>query len=504
MVGRLNAFGALLRAFTRAKNANVAMIFGLSLIPMVLAGGAGLDYARAVMVRQSMGEALDAAALAIGKTDNKPSTCAAGSSDTACTALLQMAQQYFAANYTYSDPSYAPSYGTPSGLTMTIANAAVTLSVNDSVPTEIVKWVQPTIPVSASTTVVWGQTKLWVSLVLDNTGSMCEPYDSDNNCSHPNSGDKIAVLKVASHNLLTMLQSASDNPGDVQVAIIPFTKDVNLGAGYKSQSWIDWSLYGSCNISGISDQGTCQSTHGTWTSGGGWGGGWGGWGGGNSGSCNISGKTSQNSCQNATGTWTASNKSNWNGCVTDRGGVSAPSPNNYDELNTAPTSSDTQSYFTAEQYSSCPEALQPLTDDWTALGNEIDGMVANGNTNQTIGLAWGWQALSNSAPLNPGALPAQTQQIIILLSDGLNTQNRWSSSQSSIDTREKAACDNAKAAGIVIYTVFVDINGAQGSSAALKYCATDSNKYYDLTAASQIVTAFNQIATEITQLRVAH
>jgi Flp pilus assembly protein TadG len=497
MVGRLNAFGALLRAFARAKNANVAMIFGISLIPMVLAAGTGLDYARAVMVRQSMGEALDAAALAIGKTDSKPSTCAAGSTDPACTALLQMAQQYFAANYTYNDPSYGPSYGTPTGLTMTIVNASVTLSVNDAVPTQIVKWVKPTIPVTASTTVVWGQTKLWVSLVLDNTGSMCEPFDSDNNCANPNSGDKIAVLKVASHNLLTMLQSASNNPGDVQVAIIPFTKDVNLGSSYSGQSWMDWSLYGTCNISGIIDQSDCQNTHGTWTTS-------------RSGnSCSISGKTSKNSCQNATGTWTASTKRNWNGCVTDRGGVSAPSSNNYDELNTAPTSSDTASYFTAEQYSACPEALQPLTDSWTTLGSEIDGMVANGNTNQTIGLAWGWQALSNSAPLNPGALPAQTQQIIILLSDGLNTQNRWSSSQSSIDAREKAACDNAKTAGVVIYTVFVDINGAQGSSSALQYCAgskpgvSDASKYYDLTAASQIITAFNQIATEITQLRLA-
>ncbi|HEX3755864.1 MAG TPA: TadE/TadG family type IV pilus assembly protein, partial [Rhizomicrobium sp.] len=476
MVGRLNAFGALLRAFARAKNANVAMIFGISLIPMVLAAGPGLDYARAVMVRQSMGEALDAAALAIGKTDNKPSSCAADSTDTGCTALLQVAQQYFAANYTYNDPSYGPSYGTPTGLTMTIANASVTLSVKDSVPTQIVKWVEPTIPVTASTTVVWGQTKLWVSLVLDNTGSMCEPYDSDSNCSHPNSGDKIAVLKVASHNLLTMLQSASDNPGDVQVAIIPFSKDVDLGSSYSGQSWIDWSAWdaanGSCNISGVRSQSSCTSTHGTWTNnqqGGSHGGNHGGSHGSSGGSCNITGISTQTACQNATGTWTA-DQSTWNGCVTDRGGVSAPSSHNYDELNTAPTSSDTESYFPAEQYSACPEALLPLTDDWTTLGSEIDGMVANGNTNQTIGLAWGWQALSDSAPLNPGALPAQTQQIIILLSDGLNTQNRWYTSQNSIDTREKAACDKAKAAGVVIYTVFVDINGAQGSSAALQYC----------------------------------
>jgi Flp pilus assembly protein TadG len=467
-----------LRAFKSAEGANVAMIFAIALVPLSIAAGAGLDMARAMVVKNNMHEALDAAALAVGASQGLS------------TAQMQtLAQQYFNANYTAGS-----AYGTPGSVTLTVSDQTVVLSATDAMPTTLMALAGfKTMAITTTSTVVWGQTKLWVSLVLDNTGSMCEPYDRDSNCPYPNAGDKIAVLKTASHNLLTMLQGAATNPGDVQVAIVPFTKDVNLGASYSGQSWIDWSLYGSCNIRGISDQGTCRSTHGTWSSG------WGGWGG----SCNISGINSKTACQSATGTWTTSNKSNWNGCVTDRGGVSAPSPLNYDELNTAPTASDTQSYFPAEQYSACPEKLLPLTDDWSALGTEIDGMIANGNTNQGIGIAWGWQALSNSAPLNPGALPEHTQQVIILLSDGLNTQNRWTSNQSSIDAREKATCDNAKAAGIIIYTVFVDINGAQGSSAALQYCASDSSKYFDLTSAGQIVDAFNQIGTQITQLRVA-
>jgi hypothetical protein len=64
------------------------------------------------------------------------------------------------------------------------------------------------------------------------------------------------------------------------------------------------------------------------------------------------------------------------------------------------------------------------------------------------------------------------------------------------------ACANAKAAGITIYTVFVDINGAQGNSSVLQSCATDSSKYYDLTSSSQIATAFADIGQQITNLRV--
>ena len=103
----------------------------------------------------------------------------------------------------------------------------------------------------------------------------------------------------------------------------------------------------------------------------------------------------------------------------------------------------------------------------------------------------------------PGPLPDETKRVIILLSDGVNTQNRWTQSQSAIDAREKQACDNAKAQGVTIYSIFVDLNGTSGSSAALEYCASDPSKYFDLTTSGQIVTAFNTIGQQITNLRVA-
>ena len=65
-------------------------------------------------------------------------------------------------------------------------------------------------------------------------------------------------------------------------------------------------------------------------------------------------------------------------------------------------------------------------------------------------------------------------------------------------------CTAAKAAGIVIYSIFVDLNGTQGNSSVLQNCATDSSKYFDLTSSNAIITTFNQIAQEITAVRVSH
>src|SRR6185437_3493668 len=159
--------------------------------------------------------------------------------------------------------------------------------------------------------------------------------------------------------------------------------------------------------------------------------------------------------------------------------------------------------YPTEQYTSCPVSLMGLSNDWTALSNKITAMQPVGNTNQAIGLQMGWQSLTAS----PFTIPAEDpnykySQVIILLTDGLNTQDRWYTSQSSIDTREQKTCDNVKAAGITIYTVQVNTSG-DPTSTLLENCATDSNKFFLLTSADAIVTTFNQIGTALTNLRLA-
>jgi hypothetical protein len=323
--------------------------------------------------------------------------------------------------------------------------------------------------VGSSSTVKWGNARLRVALVLDNTGSM-------------NDYNKIGALKTATNALLSQLKSAATNNGDVYVSIIPFVKDVNVGASNYNASWIDWTDWDANNSSG---------------GGGGWGGGgWGGggWGGGGGG-----------------GGGTPANHNTWNGCVTDRGTSNAPSSGNYDTNVVAPASGNTATLFAAEQYGSCPQAIMPLSYDWSAMTTMVNSMVAAGTTNQAIGLAHGWMSLVGGGPYpTPPVMDPNYKysQVIILLTDGLNTQDRWYSDQSSIDARQQLTCNNINAAGITLYTIQVNTDG-DPTSTLLQKCAGSPGKYPDsaktfmVTASSGIAAVFNQIGTNLSQLRIA-
>jgi hypothetical protein len=131
-------------------------------------------------------------------------------------------------------------------------------------------------------------------------------------------------------------------------------------------------------------------------------------------------------------------------------------------------------------------------------------MTPNGNTNQAIGLAWGWLSLNQTLPLNaPAEDPNFTyKKAIILMTDGLNTQNRWTTNSSAIDARQTLLCNNIKAAGVTIYTVQVNTDG-DPTQAVLQNCASGSDKFFVLTSASQIMATFNSIGTSLSKLRIA-
>jgi Mg-chelatase subunit ChlD len=90
-------------------------------------------------------------------------------------------------------------------------------------------------------------------------------------------------------------------------------------------------------------------------------------------------------------------------------------------------------------------------------------------------------------------------KVIVLLTDGDNTQNRWTTSGSSIDARTAAACTNVKAANIKVYTVRV----IDGDANLLRNCATKTNMYYDVSQASQLNSVFTSIAQNLANLRIA-
>jgi hypothetical protein len=191
-----------------------------------------------------------------------------------------------------------------------------------------------------------------------------------------------------------------------------------------------------------------------------------------------------------------SSKDNWNGCIMDR-------DQDYDTKNTAPNTNTSATLFPAEQYDSCPAQLMGLSYDWTSLSNKVDSLYPAGMTNQNIGLVWAFQSLTAAPFTIPSKDPNyKYTDIIILMSDGLNTESRFSGSQSDIDAREAITCTNVKAAGITIYAVQVN-TGGDPTQNVMKNCASSSDKFIEIKQANQLVTTFNQIGTQLSNLRIS-
>lgn len=164
---------------------------------------------------------------------------------------------------------------------------------------------------------------------------------------------------------------------------------------------------------------------------------------------------------------------------------------------TAPGSSSTN--FPVAECGSLAKAL-PLTSDWAALEAKVDSMTPSGMTNVTIGMMWGWHALTPSEPFTQGTTPRpDVEKVIILLTDGLNTANRFTDNASQIDKRTEAVCDNIKKAKIKLFTVRV----IEGNLDLLQACATAPNMFYDVQVASQLKDVFASIAASLSGVRLS-
>ncbi len=436
MFDRISAVFATARRFGVAKSGNVAIIFAIMSVPIVVSMGGTVDYTRGIRARADMQAAIDATALALARVDNVASM--------STSEMHESATQLFNANFSNPEAQALSLNASYSAIGPTIK-----IGASAEVPTYFLGLIGlKSIPVAVSTEALWGQTLLRVALVLDNTGSMAQ-------------SGKMDALKTATHSLLAQMKKVANKDGDVHVSIVPFSKDVNAGSDNYDQPWVRWDLWEAAN-------GTCSNTT----------------------------YTTKSSCLNHFKIWTSADHDTWNGCVTDRN-------QNYDTANAAPAPGTPATLFPAEQYGNCPTQLVGLTYDWTRLDNLVDAMQPSGNTNQAIGLQWGWQSLTSAPFTVPPMDPDRKyKQIIILLTDGLNTEDRWYTNQAQIDARQSIACTAMKAAGVLIYTVQVN-TGGDPTSTLLKDCASDPTSFFLLTSADQIIATFQKIGTEISDLRVA-
>lgn len=441
--------------FVSDRSGNVAIVFGLSAIPIFSVIGVSIDYGRAASARSTMQAAADSAALMISKE-------AYGMSPS---EIKRKAELYYRAMLNKPDLTISSVQAVYS----TDANGqSIKLDAIGSIPNSFMSMSilggTARTNLRTSATARWGA-RYRIAIALDNTGSMA-------------SANKMTELKKAATTLINDFASMAKTPEDIYISIVPFALDVNIGADKINQNWLNWDFFGQCwnTSSGKVDKN----------------------------------KTSKPDCTGNNRNWVEYTRSTWTGCVPDR---DYDHDGNHDLKNTLPNTALKETLYDPIKYDECPVAMLGMTSVYSKkqeLLNKIDSMTSAGNTNQAIGLHWAW--MTHTIGAGPFPAPSKNpnmdyKDVIILLSDGDNTENRWSTNGKTIDNRQKDLCNNLKsmASSTEIYTVQVATAGDPVQS-VLKDCSskpTDPVYFSYITSASQLTTKFRDIFESIARLRIS-
>jgi Putative Flp pilus-assembly TadE/G-like len=200
------------KSFALNRDANVGMMFGLCLLPIIAATGSAVDYSRASNARTTLQSAVDATALAIAKRTPLLSD----------SQLMQEAETFFRANLSDS-PDLAD-------LPLKIRRSKVALNIeaSGSLQTAFMNiFGLRTIPISTAAEATIGQRKVEIALALDNTGSMARL-------------SKMDELKKATRNMIDAAEAtAPAGSGILKIAVVPFDTEVRLDPSpYRNQSWL--------------------------------------------------------------------------------------------------------------------------------------------------------------------------------------------------------------------------------------------------------------------------
>jgi Flp pilus assembly protein TadG len=541
------AFGGRLR---RDQRGAIAVQFALLALPLSVLVFALVDLGRISLQRRQMQDALDAATL-----------MAARSTAVTDADLDTVGDAAFLAEITGLNLGLAASNST---FKAGAGNKVVGSATGTIKPIIANLWINGDVTISAASEVVRSVNKLEVALVLDNTGSMGSKLGST-------STKKIDALKTAAKSLVTTLAAAAARASEtdaVKISVVPFSMTVNVGSTYQSANWITGTqpaAYGSDLFSSSQNRFTLLSNLGL------------SWAGcvesrpdpydiqdttpssGTGGTMFVPFFAPDEPDDNTVPTggngyyrddrtywyggailnnWITNDKTNSNNWFTRQA-----EPNKYAANNKNNVISDAKTGTDYGPNAGCGlTSLLRLTNVRTASGattvtDKLDAMVADGNTNVAMGLMWGWHTVSPNAPFADGVAygTPKTQKIIVLLTDGDNTndgnynpnnsiytgygymwQKRLKNSSNvaldetsvgtptrrdAIDSRQAKACANAKAAGVLIYSIGVGVSSH--SKSILQTCATSTDMYYDVTDVTQLTSVFNTIAGAIQNLRIA-
>lgn len=518
-------------------------MFTVAVVSLMLVTAVGIDFGNALVVKQKLISAADAAALAVGAEPNLTEEEANAK-----------AEAFIRAHYPEED------FGNLLDFSVVSNSAQVDVTVTARIPTTFLKVARvDTIDVTVHSQVLRQQRDIEVVMALDNTGSMasCSPFPCQ---------PKIDRLKAAATKLVDILFGDDTVSEHVKIGLVPFSAAVNIGADKIGSGWLDVAgasqlqredinLSAGTTLLGLFDQ--VQNVN---------------WGG-----CVRARITPTEQDLDLTDTPPGAGDTLWvpyfapdepgTGNGPGSSGVTAdpPSPpnnnnyyNDYISDGTSGTNAERQAYagkYTNVSVSSArlneglgpnfncvPQRIQALTNVKSTITTAIAGMQAKGSTVIPSGLGWGWRVISPTAPYTEGASydDQRVAKAIILLTDGRNQvegdyghnhsfyssygfaskghlgSTSGSQTRQVLDQKTTALCNAVKAdkdgiaddQDIYVYTLTFQV-ADESTRTMMRNCATPPSDcpgeacYFDSPTASDLENAFESIALGLSKLRLA-
>lgn len=463
----------MIGCYFREFKGSISVLFAFLVPVLVGISGMSLDYAQVYLVKQRLGQAVDAASLA----------AVASSLDEY--EINKRVQAFFDVNYPEDKMgvSYIP--------TVNIVDDEVIVSASARYETMFLGVIGiEEIAINVSTTVLREVQGIEVVLVMDNTGSMS---------SHNN----IRVLRDAASNFVYIMYgididegaSASSAALDsmvtrdseyIKIGLVPYTGMVNVGP-YGLGEDLSGNYYGSPFVNNPLNLSYVPSSSGeewmgcvlaedyptdTMDYGGSW--------------------DMYRHCRDENDAAVCNFESSWSwwsGRVYDYSTVKYD-PNYY-----------------------CPNSMvTPLSTSPTDLKNAIDTMEARGNTYGNLGMVWGYRVLSPDFPFTEGVEWGSPywRKVVVMMTDGNNVPRAQNSAYGPLSTpntsqlneRFAEVCENMKDDGALIYTITFTSSISSSTKGYYRDCATSEDYYHDAPSQDDLIDVFETIALELSNLRI--
>lgn len=535
---------SLLKRFNDHRGGNFAVITSVLSLPLLMGIGLAIDASSIARNQAALQQAVDSAVLAI----------ASEGIDVPDDSAKEIAKRFLAGN---SDLTLSAVTLSKNGVSFKLeARADTAMSFGGLLGYD--KW-----PVMAESSADIAYVSYEVGLVLDTTGSMA--------------GGKLAAMKDAVNGMIDSMSAQVTDKDKLKFALVPFSSFVNVGPGYAPQfdstgkqidgtgaPWLD--LTGASPIpqsefpQDLSRFQVYNNVGKTWAG------------------C-VESRPTMGSVDYATidaapdvskpetlfvpsfaideedkgGYWNSYFKSSAKtldtspkgiakkmkkyGVPVDTKGKATTYGNKNDNIDSIPewvktpvtVGGKVAGYPIGPSFGCVAAPIAPLTNDYASVKNQVDALVANGNTNIMEGVAWGMRVLSPGEPFAQGK-PAGTavKKMMVVLTDGSNTFGNNATKLGSIyssfgflvegrlgitsggtnatndkmNQRTLAACEAAKASGVEVFTIRLEEPNVT-TGTMLKECASSPENYFDVPSRTQLDEVFSKIKDQMVLVRMS-